>query len=331
MKDMRLAGLVRKHVNLPDGTKAHYAERSPAAGVPAEARRDLLVFSGFTMHIEMTAPTVARFLAALPAQQRDCWRVVVMETPMHGLAAEPGAPVEAFPGPDYAVPYVSSLCDALQLGTGEAGAPPLSVLGYSLGGRLACCVAVELRHRVAATVAVAPGFHETLDDGFLQLIEEAPESVHGWQTAAGLRSMMVECCGVDGDQIDAIPGFIRAGLVRERLLHGDGYFARFAQKMTGAESAKTELSDMAADMAAVEAPVLLVLGGRDACVSAAKSVQVQRQFGDNCRTVVLNDYGHVGGPKKYQFPLRTLMTEAGKLAAHFLAEHGGGGSARARL
>ena len=109
--ELRRARLVVRSTTLPSGKVAHYAERAAAADTPPGERRDLLILGGFTMDLKLLAPLVVQFLASLPSAQRGRWRIVIMESPMHGLNKVPGA--TEFPTSAEALDYVFIFCDAL--------------------------------------------------------------------------------------------------------------------------------------------------------------------------------------------------------------------------
>ena len=202
-----------RSTTLPSGKVAHYAERAAAADTPPGERRNLLVLGGFTMDLKLLAPLVVQFLASLPSAQRGWWRIVVMESPMHSLNKVPGA--TDFPTSAEALDYVFDFCDALHLGTGDESVP-LSILGYSMGGGMTVRLVAAQPRRFASAVAIAPGFFETMETEFAQLIEKHPRRVHGWETSGEMRNFMVETCGVAKAEYDRLPGFIQEGMLRLR-------------------------------------------------------------------------------------------------------------------
>jgi len=173
---------------------------------------------------------------------------------------------------------------------------------------------------------------QTTNDVFIKRMVGAPREVHGWETEAEFVAMMTETvCGVQPEQLHAaLPGFVKKGLVRQRAALGAGYFSRFAERLNAAPSERTKLTDMAPAMAACRTPVLLLVGDRDNCIDAGKCRQIERQFGPQwCEMVVLEDVGHLGGPKGGTFE-RSLLVIAAERAAKFLSE-GKGAWPRARL
>ena len=332
-RELWAAGLKRRTAKIPDGTTMHFAERAAAAGTAPVARRDLLVLGGFTTDVAVMAPMASAFLRALP-EGRDgasaCWRVVLLEVPMHGRNAVPGAALEDFPDGAALEAHAFAFMDAV--GLGKPSGPPLTVMGYSLGGGGACRLLAAAPHRFNSAVLVAPGFTETADAQFLARMVCTPREVHGWETKEEFVSMMTQTvCGVYPEQLAVLPGFILKGLVKQRADLGAGYFSRFATKLNESESEKTKLTDLAAMMAGCRTPVLLVVGARDNCISAEKCRRIQQQFGEEwCEMHVLDDVGHLGGPKGGNME-SSLLTMSARLAADFVTAGKGAAAPQARL
>ena len=192
--------------------------------------------------------------------------------------------------------------------------------------------------RFASAVAIAPGFFETMETEFAQLIEKHPRRVHGWETSGEMRNFMVETCGVAKAEYDRLPGFIQEGMLRLRNAYGAGYFSRFSRAFFLDEADKTSLTRLAPDMAVARTPVLLLVGGADRCIDPHKCEQVHRQFGPQwCERRSLEGYGHFGAPlsagRTSMRPIElNILTRSAVHAAQWLSFGAGRGtSPTARL
>ena len=161
-RQLKGARLARRTAQLKGAalTTAHYAERAAAPDTAPSARRDLLVLGGFTTDLPTMVPLVVAFLRALPRGSAGCWRVLMLEVPMHGRGAVPGCAAEDFPDGGALEDGALAFMDALGLGLPGGASPPLTVMGYSLGGGGACRLLARAPGRFDAGVLVAPGFVE---------------------------------------------------------------------------------------------------------------------------------------------------------------------------
>lgn len=225
-------------------------------GAPAPTR--LVLLHGFTQNRRCWGP-----LPDLLAHGRQ---VVVADAPGHGDAADLGWSLA-----DAAVPYAEAL----------APDGPAQWLGYSMGGRLALHVAVARPDAVGALVLVgaSPGLADPAERAERRRADDAlADHLEAVGTAAFVDEWLAQplFAGLDPatDQRAARCANDPAGLASSLRLAG-----------TGAQASLWEA------LATISAPVLLVVGERDAKFRGVADAMAPR-FGGACEVVVLPGTGH---------------------------------------
>jgi len=266
------------------GVRLHLRDRGPRAA-PA-----LLMLHGFGSSLHTWQP----WTDALAADAR----VISIDLPGAGLSA-------ADPGPDYAdersLDILLALLDHLQI-------ERISLIGHSLGGRIAWRFAAAHPARVDRLVLIAP-------DGFASPGFEygkAPE-VPSWLgllrhvLPKALLRMNLKVAYADPQQLTD------AAVMRYHdLLLAPGNRAAMLQRM-----AQVTLLPPEPLLAGIEAPTLLVWGERDAMIPFSNAEDYLAALPD-ARLIAFADLGHV--PHE-EAPLRALEP-----IRSFLLDHSSSGS-----
>ncbi len=248
------------------GLRWHVRDTGPAAGATTAPAVLLLHGFGSSLH------TWEAWAQGLQATHR----VVRIDLPGAGLSAPDPARLY---DDAHALQQLLALMDVL-------GLPQASVVGHSMGGRLAWRLAAEHPERVHRLVLVAP-------DGF-----ESPGFEYGKPPDVGLMAQL-------------LPHLLPRAMLRAGLAPAYGDAARLTEDTVtryhqlllapGVRSAiidrlqQLRLQDPSPQLARVRAPTLLVWGERDAMIPVANAQDYLRALppAAAARLVVLPGLGHV--------------------------------------
>ncbi len=208
------------------------------------------------------------------------YRVVRMDLPGHGLT---GPDPEQRYSVSETVDFLAGVMDALEIERAH-------LVGNSLGGLVAWRYAADHGERVETLVLLAPGGFSI--NGVTEEPVEVPMAVSFYLNQAPEAMVAAASRGLFGDpaRMSAdLPGRVHA------LMQGNG--PALVQRL-----GVFTLPDPQADLARVDAPVLLLWGERDAMVPVAHAALFEAAL-PRSQTVLYPDLGHV---VHEEAPARTL-------------------------
>tara|TARA_R110002072_G_scaffold86781_4_gene195988 strand:+ start:38 stop:979 length:942 start_codon:yes stop_codon:yes gene_type:complete len=203
---------------------------------------------------------------------RTDYRVIRMDLPGHGLT-----------GPDpqqrYSVPQTVDFLGAL---LDELGLDHVTLAGNSLGGLVSWRLAAERPDLVDHLVLVAPGAYSI--NGVTDQPVAVPMGISFYFTSAPEAMVAAASAGLFGDasRMDpALPGRVHA------MMQTPGVGRALVERLE-----VFTLPDPVADLARVQAPALVLWGGRDVIIPVA---QAQRMAGDlqQAELIIYDDLGHI--------------------------------------
>jgi len=203
---------------------------------------------------------------------RADYRVIRMDLPGHGLT-----------GPDpqqrYSVPQTVDFLGAL---LDELGLDHVTLAGNSLGGLVSWRLAAERSDLVDRLVLVAPGAYSI--NGVTDQPVAVPMGISFYFTSAPEAMVAAASAGLFGDasRMDpALPGRVHA------MMQTPGVGQALVERLE-----VFTLPDPTADLARVQAPALVLWGGRDVIIPVT---QAQRLAGDlpQAELITYDDLGHI--------------------------------------
>jgi pimeloyl-ACP methyl ester carboxylesterase len=280
----------------------------------------LVILPGFTQD----ALSCEAFISGLGSSNYTRKKqVLIIENPGHGenLSQNLHDPADGsrFPTPDSSIEYIRELVEKI-------GLRKFDLMGYSMGGAGAFnfLATAGCGKMVRRCMLLTPGFYQCLTPEFRDIIETNPRQAHGWETIAEMDHFFNGVDSTAGFHAKHMPpAFILQGFVYQRksTLPLPDYFSKFAD--ASLPLIRTLLTDKAeAVRNAVEAnqiDVLLIIPDRDRCVDPAKLREVRAMIGPRCTELVLEDYGHVGGPAN-KGQDHVLPFAAGQVGKRFFSE-----------
>lgn len=261
-------------------------DRAPLEARYARGPQDFVVVDGMRLHLRDSGPKDAPAVLMLhgfggslhswedwAAGLDDRLRVLRFDQPGAGLSA-----------PDRLGQYTDergiALLDAL---LDQLGLQQVSLVGHSMGGRLAWRYAAERPQRVARLVLVAPDGFASPGFGYGKAPEVgATAQLLRWVlpralVAASLTPAYGDPAAATEERIDRYHALLRASGNREALL------ARMGQLV---------LQPPEPWLARITAPTLLVWGDKDAMIPASNAADYQRLV-RGARSLVLPGVGHL--------------------------------------
>ena len=242
-----------------DGLKVHYKETGPK-GAPA-----LLLLHGFGSSLQAWDDW------SLKLEQK--YRVIRLDLPGFGLTG-------ASPAHDYSeekdLVVLTHFADKL-------GLEKFSVIGHSMGGKMAWSLAASQPERVQALVLMAPdGFPETKDIGTKPYEVPAIMGLIKYVLPKYLVRKSIEPAFADADALnDALVNryfdMLRAPGVRGAILN---------------RSNQTIYTDPVPRLKAIKAPTLLIWGEQDQMIPSTNA-QSYANFLSNSTTVLVPKLGHL--------------------------------------
>lgn len=209
-------------------------------------------------------------------------RVIRMDLPGHGLT-----------GPDpqqrYSVPQTVEFLGAL---LDELGLDHVTLAGNSLGGLVSWRLAAERPDLVSRLVLVAPGAYSI--NGVTDQPVAVPMGVSFYLTSAPEAMIAAASAGLYGDasRMDpALPGRVHG------LMQTPGVGQALVERLE-----VFTLPDPVADLARVQAPALVLWGGRDVIIPVAQAARIAGHL-PQAELIVYEDLGHI---LHEEDPARTL-------------------------
>tara|TARA_R110002095_G_scaffold103947_2_gene91087 strand:- start:860 stop:1801 length:942 start_codon:yes stop_codon:yes gene_type:complete len=200
------------------------------------------------------------------------YRVIRMDLPGHGLT-----------GPDpqqrYSVPETVNFLGAL---LDELGLDHVTLAGNSLGGLVSWRLAAERPDLVSRLVLVAPGAYSI--NGVTDQPVAVPMGVSFYLTSAPEAMIAAASAGLFGDasRMDpALPGRVHA------LMQTPGVGQALVERLE-----VFTLPDPTADLARVEAPALVLWGGRDVMIPVEQAGRIADDL-PQAELIIYDDLGHI--------------------------------------
>ena len=211
------------------------------------------------------------------------YRVIRMDLPGHGLT-----------GPDpqqrYSVPETVNFLGGL---LDELGLDHVTLAGNSLGGLVSWRLAAERPDLVSRLVLVAPGAYSI--NGVTDQPVAVPMGVSFYLTSAPEAMIAAASAGLFGDpsRMDpALPGRVHA------LMQTPGVGQALVERLE-----VFTLPDPTADLARVEAPALVLWGGRDVMIPVEQAGRIADDL-PQAELIIYDDLGHI---LHEEDPARTLV------------------------
>lgn len=200
------------------------------------------------------------------------YHVIRMDLPGHGLT-----------GPDpqrrYSVPQTVDFLGAL---LDELGLDHVTLVGNSLGGLVSWRLAAQRPDLVARLVLVAPGAYSI--NGVTEQPVAVPMGVSFYFTQAPASMVAAASAGLFGDasRMDpSLPGRVHA------LMQTPGVGQALVERLE-----VFTLPDPTADLARVQAPTLVLWGGRDAIIPVAQATRLAADL-PQAELIIYDDLGHI--------------------------------------
>lgn len=200
------------------------------------------------------------------------YRVIRMDLPGHGLT-----------GPDpqrrYSVPQTVDFLGAL---IDELGLDHVTLVGNSLGGLVSWRLAAQRPDLVARLILVAPGAYSI--NGVTDQPVAVPMGVSFYFTQAPEAMVAAASAGLFGDARRMDPGL--PGRVHD-LMQTPGVGQALVERLE-----VFTLPDPTADLARVQAPALVLWGGRDVMIPVAQASRITADL-PQAELIIYDDLGHI--------------------------------------
>ncbi len=261
-----------------DGMKVYYKETGPK-DAPA-----LLLLHGFGSSLQTWDDW--------SAQLESGYRVIRLDLPGFGLTG--GSPVDNY-SEENDVAFLTHFADKLEIHN-------LSVLGHSMGGKMAWSFAASQPERIKALVLIAPdGFPETKDIGTKPY--EMP-AIMGlikyflpkYFVKKSLEPAFADTKALDDARLNRYYDFLRAPGVRRAILE---------------RSNQTIYTDPVSRLKSISAPTLLIWGEQDQMIPSSNAKNYSNLL-SNSTTVIIPNLGHLlqeEQPKKGLLPVIKFLDD----------------------